>query len=342
VRRGARSGLFTMVAVHSSVRGPALGGCRMWHYDDARAAMRDVLRLSRAMTFKSAVAGLPLGGGKGIILAPDPLSPARRGLRADALHDFGDAVEALEGAYITAEDVGTSARDMEAIRSRTSHVTGLSRRRGGSGDPSPWTALGVEAAIGVCCERVFGSPSLAGRTIVIAGLGHVGARVAKLCADGGATLLVTDIERSKRALADDLGARWIEPGEALACPADVFVPCALGGVLDHESATRLGAPIVAGAANNQLADDDVAELLSSRGVLWAPDFVVNAGGIINISVELEPEGYDQRRARRRVRGIGDTLRRIFDDAQANAGSPLTAAMALAAERLAEAAAAAAG
>ena len=136
-----------------------------------------------------------------------------------------------------------------------------------------------------------------------------------------------------------LGARWIEPDEALGCAADVFVPCALGGVLDHESAARLGAPIVAGAANNQLADDDVAELLSSRGVLWAPDFVVNAGGIINISVELEPGGYDVRRARKRVLGIGDTLRRIFDDAQATGASPLTAAMALARERLAEAAAA---
>jgi leucine dehydrogenase len=329
-----------MVAVHSTVRGPALGGCRMWHYDDARAAMRDVLRLSRAMTFKSAVAGLPLGGGKGIVLAPDPAAAARRGRRADALRDFGDAVQSLGGDYVTAEDVGTSARDMEIIASRTSHVSGLSRRRGGSGDPSPWTALGVEAAIGVCCERVFGSPSLHGRTIVVAGLGHVGARVAKLCAKGGARLLVTDIDRSKRALADHLGATWIEPEAALGCVADVFVPCALGGILDHEGAERLGAPIVAGAANNQLADDDVADLLTRRGVLWAPDFVVNAGGIINISVELEPAGYDPRRARKRVRGIGDTLRRIFDDAQSTQASPLTAAMALAHARLAEAAAAA--
>ncbi|MEY2513691.1 MAG: leucine dehydrogenase [bacterium] len=339
MRRGLRSGLFTMVAVHSSVRGPALGGCRMWHYDDARAAMRDVLRLSRAMTFKSAVAGLPLGGGKGIVLAPNPAGRGRRGLRADALRDFGDTVQALGGAYVTAEDVGTSARDMEIIGSVTPHVSGLSRGRGGSGDPSPWTALGVEEAIRVCCERVFGSPSLHGRTIVVAGLGHVGARVAKLCAKDGATLLVTDIDRSKRALADGLGARWVEPVAALGCAADVFVPCALGGVLDHDSVAMLGAPIVAGAANNQLADDEVAELLDRHGVLWAPDFVVNAGGIINISVELEPAGYDPRRARVRVRGIGDTLRRIFDDAQATGGTPLSAAMALAHERLAEAAAA---
>ncbi|MGI8730881.1 MAG: Glu/Leu/Phe/Val family dehydrogenase [Solirubrobacteraceae bacterium] len=339
VRRGARSGLFTMIAVHSTARGPSLGGCRLWHYDDARAALRDVLRLSSAMTFKSAVAGLPLGGGKGIILAPDPAGPTRRGLRSAALRDFGDAVEALDGAYVTAEDVGTSARDMEAIAAQTSHVTGLSRRRGGSGDPSPWTALGLQTAIEVCCERVFGSRSLRGRTIAIAGLGHVGAHVAALCAQAGATLLVTDIDDSKRALADELGASWLEPGAALEAQADVYAPCALGGVLDHASVGRLGAPIVAGAANNQLADDEVAGLLAQRGVLWAPDFVVNAGGIVNISVELEAQGYDVRRARTRVRGIGDTLHRILDAADASHTTPLDAAMALARERLAEAGAA---
>ncbi len=337
VRRGARSGLFTMVAVHSNVRGPALGGCRMFHYDDARAAMRDVLRLSRAMTFKSAAAGLPLGGGKGIILAPDPAGGVRRGWRADALRDFGDTVQALGGAYVTAEDVGTSARDMEIIATATKHVTGLSRALGGSGDPSPWTALGVQEAIRVCCERVFGSPSLHGRTIAVAGLGSVGARVARLCAKDGAQLIVTDIDRTKHELARGLGARWVAPAAILGAEADVFVPCAMGGVLDHASIGGLGAPIVAGAANNQLADDDVAELLAARGVLWAPDFVVNAGGIINISVELEATGYDQRRARTRVRGIGDTLRRIFDDAEASSVTPLVAATSLARARLAEAA-----
>jgi leucine dehydrogenase len=288
------------------------------------------------MTFKSAVAGLPLGGGKGVIMAPDPAAPARRGVRADALRDFGDTVEELGGSYVTAEDVGTSARDMERIATTTSHVTGLSRRRGGSGDPSPWTALGVEAAIGVCCERVFGSPSLAGRTIAVAGLGNVGARVAAACARAGATLLVTDIDPRKQHLAGDLEARWIAPGDALHAAVDVLAPCALGGVLDHDSVLALQAPVVAGAANNQLADDDVAALLAERGVLWAPDFVVNAGGIINISVELELGGYDPRRARTLVLGTADTLRRIFDDAEATGATPLEAAMELARERLAEA------
>jgi leucine dehydrogenase len=339
VRRGRRSGCFTIVAVHSTALGPALGGCRMWHYSDARAAVRDALRLSRAMTFKSAVAGLPLGGGKGVIMAPDPAAPAthrRRSLRPGALRDFGDTVESLGGSYITAEDVGTSSRDMQLIASVTRHVSGLSRRHGGSGDPSPWTALGVESAIRVCCERVFGTPSLEGRTIAISGLGNVGGRVATACAKAGASLLVTDIDARKRALADGLGARWVEPGEAFTAAVDVFAPCALGGILDHDSVTRLGAPIVAGAANNQLADDEVAVLLASRGVLWAPDFVVNAGGIINISVELEPGGYDPRRAGVLVRGIGDTLRRIFDDAADGDVTPLEAAMARARARLAAA------
>jgi leucine dehydrogenase len=297
--------------------------------------VRDALRLSRAMTFKSAVAELPLGGGKGVIMlpagAPSP-APARR---RDALLDFGDSVAELDGRYVTAEDVGTSDADMTVIAERTAHVAGLAVERGGSGDPSPWTALGVQAGIEVCCERVFGTRSLAGRTIAISGLGNVGGRVATACAEAGATLLVSDIDPRKRALAEALGARWAEPDEVLSAPADVFAPCALGGLLDDESVLRLGAPIVAGAANNQLADDEVASLLVERGVLWAPDFVVNAGGIINISVELEPGGYDPRRAGELVRGIGATLERIFDDAQARGVSPLDAAMVLARARLAE-------
>lgn len=334
MRRGRRSGCFTIVAVHSTARGPALGGCRMWHYGDARAAVRDALRLSQAMTYKSAVAGLPLGGGKGVIMAPDPAAPGPRRRRTDALRDFGDTVEALAGSYVTAEDVGTSARDMQTIASVTRHVCGLSRRRGGSGDPSPWTALGVLAAIGVCCERVFGTSALDGRTIAVAGLGNVGGRVARACARAGARLVVADIDPRRRALAEALDARWVEPAAALEAPADVFVPCALGGLLDDDSVGRLGAPIVAGAANNQLAGDEVAARLQARGVLWAPDFVVNAGGIINISVELERAGYDPRRARERVLGIGATLRQVLDEAEAAASTPLAAALHLARRRLA--------
>lgn len=338
MRRGRRSGLFTIAAVHSTVRGPALGGCRMWHYDDSRAAVRDALRLSRAMTFKAACAGLPLGGGKGVIMVPDPASPARRGLRSDVLRDFGETVDALGGAYMTAEDVGTSARDMEVISGQTAHVTGLSRRRGGSGDPSPWTALGVEQAIRVACERVFGSAALKGRTVAIAGLGSVGSRLAAACAKGGAKLVVADIDPSRREAARALGARWVAPDLILEARADVLAPCALGGVFDHETAERVAAPVVAGAANNQLADDAVAAVLAARDVLWIPDFVANAGGIVNIAVELRPEGYDPRVARSDVKAIGDTVRRVLDEATVSRTTPLDAAMALARERLTEAAA----
>jgi leucine dehydrogenase len=332
VRRGPRSGLFTIVAVHSTVRGPSLGGCRMWTYDDNRAAIRDALRLSEGMTYKSAVAGLPLGGGKGVIvLRPGEALDARR--RKAALLDFGETVERLGGTYVTAEDVGTSTADMTVIAKATKHVSGLSRRAGGSGDPSPYTALGVVHAIEATLERAFGSASPKGRSIAVVGLGHVGLRVAQLLHRAGAKLLVADIDRSKRAEADKLGARWATPAKAMTAAVDLLVPCALGGVLDHESVPRLQAPAIAGAANNQLASADVADLLRERDVLWAPDFVANAGGIVNISVEFERDGYDPARAKARTTLIGDTLRRVYDEAAAASTTPLTAAMALAEKNL---------
>ena len=305
----------------------------MWSYDDSRAALRDALRLSRAMTYKAAVADLPLGGGKGVIVLPasGPLSSERRHA---ALLDFADTVEALGGSYITAEDVGTSSRDMSVIATRTLNVAGLARGRGGSGDPSPFTALGVEAAIRACCERVTGSGSLRGRTICVTGLGHVGSRVAKRCAKAGANLLLADVDQRKRKLAEELSARWISPDRALEAEVDVLAPCALGGILDDRTVPTLRCRIVAGAANNQLADERIADLLAARGILWAPDFVVNAGGLINIAQELD--GYDPARARARVRGIADMLREIFDDAAAIGATPLTAAMELARRRLARA------
>jgi leucine dehydrogenase len=304
----------------------------MWSYADSRAAVRDALRLSRAMTLKAAVANLDLGGGKGVIMLPadEPLSSARR--RA-ALLDFGDTVQALEGRYITAEDVGTSSRDMSVIAQRTTHVGGLARSRGGSGDPSPLTALGVEAAILASCERAFADRSLRDRTICVIGLGHVGSRVARRCARAGAALFVADLDDRKRAVAQQLGARWVAPAQALVSDVDVLVPCALGGVFDDESVPRLRCRVVAGAANNQLADDRVAELLQRHGILWAPDFVVNAGGVINIAEEIG--GYDRASARRRVSSIGATLREIYAHADANRTTPLAAALELAALRLAD-------
>jgi leucine dehydrogenase len=303
----------------------------MWSYGDSRAAVRDALRLSRAMTLKAAVANLSLGGGKGVIMAPadGPLTSERRHA---ALLDFGETVRTLEGRYITAEDVGTSSRDMSVIAQRTAFVAGLARSRGGSGDPSPLTALGVEAAILASCQRVFSDSNLKDRSICVIGLGHVGSRVAKRCARAGARLVVADVDERKRAVAEQLGARWSSPGDALVSDVDVLVPCALGAIFDDESVPRLRCRVVAGAANNQLADDRVADALQAHGVLWAPDFVVNAGGLINIAEEVG--GYDPSSARRRVRSIGDTLREIYEHADAERTTPLAAAMKLAARRLA--------
>jgi leucine dehydrogenase len=322
--------------VHSTARGPSLGGCRLWSYPDSRSAVRDALRLSRAMTFKAAVAGLPLGGGKGVIMLPEgtPALSSRR--RHAALLDFGDTVDRLDGRYITAEDVGVSSRDMAVVAERTKHAIGLSRQRGGSGDPSPFTAQGVQEAISIACERIFGTGHLRGRTIAVLGLGHVGGRLARICAREGANLIVSDIDPAKRALADQLEARWMDPAHALFADVDVVAPCALGGILDHESIPRLRCAVIAGSANNQLADDTLGDLLRAHGILWAPDFVANAGGLINVAIELEPGGYDPKRARERVRGLGATLREIFDEAERTGTTPLTAAMLLARRRLGEA------
>jgi leucine dehydrogenase len=278
------------------------------------------------MTLKAAVAELPLGGGKGVIMqaAGEPLAGARR--RA-ALLDFADLVESLGGRYITAEDVGTSSRDMSVIAELTTHVAGLSRGRGGSGDPSPLTALGVLEAILATCERTFGKSTLAGRSVCVLGLGHVGSRVARLCARAGAAITVSDVEPSRRELADALGARWLEPRHAARTRVDVLAPCALGGLLTERSVASLRCRAIVGAANNQLQTDGVAELLAARGILWAPDFVANAGGLINIAEEIG--GYDATTARARVRSVGDTLRRIYDRAERDRSTPLAAAMTLA-------------
>jgi leucine dehydrogenase len=284
------------------------------------------------MTFKAAVADLPLGGGKGVIMVPQDIRLSPRQRRA-ALLDFGDLVQSLDGRYVTAEDVGTSSRDMSVIAEQTAYVAGLARSRGGSGDPSPFTALGVEVSIRAACERAFGDPSLRGRRICVLGLGHVGSRVAKRCARGGARLIVADVDERRRAVGRQLGATWAAPEVAWESEVDVLAPCALGGLLDDETVPRLRCRVIAGAANNQLASEGIAERLQSRGILWAPDFVANAGGLINIA--QEQGGYDPAVARRRVGGIAETLSEIFDRSDATGQTPLAAAMDLAGRRLAD-------
>jgi leucine dehydrogenase len=331
IRRGRRSGVYAVVSVHSTKLGPALGGCRMWRYASSADGARDALRLSRAMTFKAAAAGLPLGGGKGVICAP-PGRTLSGGLRRDMLLDFADTVNVLEGAYITAEDVGTNSDDMVVIAERSQHVTGLPRSTGGSGDPSPVTALGVRAAMRACCEKRFGSAELEGRTVAIVGVGRVGSALAHLLSEAGAELVLADIDEQKRALVEKLPrARWADPNVALQEAVDVLAPCALGGAINEANVDRLRCQIVCGSANNQLAHDGLVEDLAAHGILYAPDFIANAGGLINVAAELE--GYDEERARRGAADIERTMARVLADAELLGTTSLAAAYELARQRL---------
>lgn len=335
---GPRSGATIALAVHSTALGPALGGARMWHYDSAADGVEDALRLARAMTYKAAAAGLDLGGGKGVICAPAPKRPAGE-LRRRMLLDFGDAVEALEGRYVTAEDMGTGAADMVTIAERTAHVVGLPVERGGRGDPSPLTARGVRAAIVACLEHRFGSPSVAGVRVGVVGVGSVGSRLARLLADAGAELVVSDVDPARRALAEELGAAWVDPEQAIAADCEVLAPCALGGAIEAATIERLRCQIVCGSANNVLADERLATELSARSILFAPDFIANAGGLINVYAELHD--LDDELVLHLVDRIGSTVRQILDAADRRGVTPLAAAQERAMERLRGATAAAA-
>jgi leucine dehydrogenase len=329
VRRGRRSGLYAIVAIHSTALGPALGGVRLWRYPATIDGARDALRLAAGMTYKAAAAGLDLGGGKGVICAPDgDLDPDQR--RA-ALLDFADVVESLEGRYITAEDVGISPDDLVAIGERTAHLTGLPPEHGGSGDPSPFTALGVESAISACVRARFGDRDLAGRRIAVVGLGHVGAQLAQRLAEAGCELVVSDIVEGKRALAAKLDAEWVPPAEAMLADCDVLAPCALGGAVSGQNATRLRCEIVCGSANNQLADEALADVLAEHGILYAPDFIANAGGLIHVYMEIK--GYTEERAVALARGIEATVANVLETAERRGVTPLAAARELARERL---------
>lgn len=335
LRRGSRSGLPIMVAIHSTVFGPAAGGVRLATYDDWRDGLEDALRLSEAMTLKCAIAQLPNGGGKTVIALPpgEQLVGARR--RA-AMLDLGDAIDSLGGRYLAGEDVGTTAEDLLVARERTPYAFCLPKDAGGIGDPSEPTAVGVVASLRAICDRLFGSPSLAGRRFTVIGLGNVGGRIARLLAADGAVLAVADVDAAKAALADELGATWIGTGEALGHEADVLVPAALGGFLTRDSVPELRCRAVCGPANNQLATPEVAGLLDEAGVLWAPDFVVNGGGVL-FGALVETGQATEDEAWLRVRAIGNTLSEVFAVADADAVTPYVAAERLARTRLAAAA-----
>lgn len=330
---GARSGLPIFVAVHSTRLGPALGGCRMWGYPTWLDAQVDVLRLSAGMTLKNAVADIGKGGGKAVI-ALELGQQLEGDRRRDAVLDLGDAVEALGGAYETAEDVGTTERDMLVVRERTAHVVGLPPEHGGSGEPAGPTSLGVYSSVLATLRELDGSDAVAGRRVTISGLGQVGGRLAQRLAAEGAVLTVTDVNTARRELADELGATWVEPDAAFALPADIVVPAGVGGALTPEVIEALDARAVVGPANNQLANDNGAARLAERGILYAPDFVVNGGGVIYLA--LAAEGASNESIEIRVRGIGDTLTRIYETARTEGVTPLVAAVRLAEQRLAAA------
>ena len=331
VRTGSRSGLPVIVAVHSTLLGQAVGGCRLWHYQGWRDGLDDGVRLSAAMTLKCAVAGLRNGGGKTVIAVPDgeALGPDRR---AAALRDVGDVIESLGGRYATGPDVGTAPADMAVIGERTGHVFCAPAGQGGSGDSSPHTAAGVMAALRALSARVHGSADLARRRLAIIGLGSVGERLARELAALGASLVVSDIEPGKQALARELAAEWARPEDAISVPADVLIPAALGGVLSREVVPRLRCAAIAGPANNQLAEPDVAGLLHQRGIVWVPDYAVSAGGVIYaLAVELDKQ--DPQAASVRVQGIADTVGLLLDTAARTGVDAATAALELAQRRL---------
>lgn len=328
---GPRSGLTMTVALHSRVLGPALGGCRMWTYESWLDGLSDALRLASAMTMKNAAAGLDAGGGKSVIrLAPGETLEADR--RVAAFLDLGDQIESLGGSYRTAEDVGTTADDMQVVAQRTRHVVGLPSATGGSGEPAGPTSQGVLAALRTTLRALHGDDGFAGRAFVVSGLGQVGSRIATALAGEGGILTVSDVDVRKRELATTLGARWVEPEEALRTEADVLVPAGIGGVLTADAIEQLAVRAVVGPANNPLAERSGATRLQERGVLYAPDFVVNAGGVIYLT--LAAEGVAQAEIDSRIRAIGDTLARVYAEAASSGTTPLVAAEGLAFTRLA--------
>ena len=318
VERGTRSGFPIVVAVHSTVLGQAVGGCRLAVYPDWRDGFEDALRLSAAMTSKTALAGLPNGGGKTVVALPHAGPVDRRAV----LHDVADVIDGLDGIYATGPDVGTGPGDMTTIGERTRHV--LCR----DGDSSPGTAAGVLAALKAVAADRFGSSELSGRSFAVLGVGRVGTHVLRLLSEAGARVVCSDVDPSRRTVAESFAATWTDPRSCLTAEVDVLVPAALGGVLTPAVVPALRCAAVAGPANNQLDEPATADLLHARGILWAPDVVVSAGGIIHaIATELHAESPE--RVGARIAGIGDTLAGILEAARETSSTPATAASRLA-------------
>ena len=323
----AASGLKAIIAIHNTNRGPALGGCRMWSYASEAEAVTDVLRLSRGMTYKSALAKLPYGGGKSVIIGDPRLDKSPALFRA-----MGRAVQRLAGRYIVAEDVGISVPDVEIMQQETRHVAGTTA--GGAGDPSPATAYGVYMGLRAAVKHKLGRNELEGLTVAVQGLGHVGYYLCKHLAEAGARLVVTDInETAIQTAVAEFDAERVAPDEIYAVDCDVFAPCALGAVINDDTLEFLKAKVIAGSANNQLHEPRHGEILKQRGVLYAPDYVINAGGVIDIS--HEGRDYDKGKAFAHVAEIHDTLLEIFRRAESEGVPTGEAADRIAEERFSQ-------
>jgi len=323
------SGLRAIICIHDTTLGPALGGVRMYPYEREEDAIIDVLRLARGMTYKAAVSGLNLGGGKAVIIG-DPTKDKSEAL----FRAFGRYIETLHGRYITAEDVGSSIQDMSYINMETDHVTGITVARGGSGDPSPVTARGVYNGIKACWNHKEGTSNLKGITVAVQGLGHVGQHLCRLLHNEGVNLVVTDVnERAIDLVVEECSAKSVAPDEIYGVECDVFAPCALGAVINDKTLEVLRCSVVAGAANNQLAEDRHGDALAEKGIIYAPDYVINAGGLMNVYEELA--GYSQQRAFKRVDHLFYTISSILDTAEEKGIPSYLAADVVAERRLEE-------
>ena len=322
------AGLKAIIAIHNTTLGPALGGVRMWPYESEKAAIRDALRLSRGMTYKAAISGLNLGGGKAVIIG-DPHKDKTEAL----FRAFGRYVDSLGGRYITAEDVGIDIQDMEWVFSETKYVTGIPKELGGSGDPSPVTAYGVYMGMKACTQKAYGTDSLEGIRVAMQGAGHVASYLANYISKEGAKIYITDIYSEKaEEVAKKTGAEVVDPDDIYNLDVEIFSPCALGGIINDDTIPSFKFDIIAGAANNVLdIEERHGEMLLDRGILYAPDYVINAGGLINVSGELE--GYNEKRAHQKASRIYDTILDILNYSEDNHTPTLAASNILAEERI---------
>lgn len=322
------SGLKAVIAIHDTTLGPALGGTRMWTYANESEAIEDALRLARGMTYKNAAAGLNLGGGKTVIIG-DP----RKDKNEEMFRAFGRFIQGLNGRYITAEDVGTTEADMDLIHLETDYVTGISAADGKSGNPSPITAFGVYKGMKAAAKEAFGSDSLEGKTVAVQGVGNVAFALCKYLHDEGAKLIVTDINKEavQRAV-DQFGAKAVEINEIYSQEADIFAPCALGAVVNDDTIPQLKVKVIAGSANNQLKEPRHGDQIHEMGIVYAPDYVINSGGVIKVADELA--GFEENRTMKRVEGIYNTIEKIFEISKRDQIPTYVAADRLAEERIA--------